>query len=223
MGRPKKGTEANPIVIDADKLSAIADSLADMVKKPFEINDAAIKDGFCNYGYEVSTGKAIGTIHNIKGKLIIEDDLRDAFVKFNVHAAVIDDAFRRSNIQISDIDTMHNDNIALDYHVVKVVIKGKEENAGVVLIGDKRISLGSRMSFETPKILVDSSSSYTWYNELRAAMEVLIKEVELYDGGKGTAVRVEDEEPKLKQTKMVFDQPSAAENELDSDFENAEI
>ena len=54
-------------------------------EKPFIISSAKIKDDYCEYSYEIKKGIGYGDTHSVKGKGIINDDLRKAMNKLNVH------------------------------------------------------------------------------------------------------------------------------------------
>ena len=152
------------------------------------ITAAKIKDDFCEYSYEIAGGKSIGFTHNVKGKGIIDDDLRNAFAKLNVHLAVVDDVFKHAGVTIDSISTMHNDELTMLYNVTEIKVKGGEENESVILIGNKYLSGGSRMELEGPKVAIDSLSSYKWYNELKEATDKVREEVLAYHNGKYTVV-----------------------------------
>ena len=222
MAKEKK---EDPIVIEMKTpLSKDGvDKLIDAIVKPFVIKEASIKDDFCNYTFEVTSGVGLGDSHTVKGKGIIKEDMRSAFAKLNVHLAMVDDIFKHSGIEFDDIDTMHGDELATLYNVTGFKIKGGDENESIVLIGNKFVSsAGGRIELETPRILIESSSSYKWWNELKAASDKARLEVELYKNGKYIPVEEDDEEnpKKLKQTKMNF-LPDISEGEL-ADGSNAE-
>lgn len=226
MAKTKKN---EPVVINMEALSRAAKKLMDAEKKndrSINILEAQIKDDFCHYKYEVISGKDIGFKHKVEGIGIISDDMRNAFNKLKVHLAVIDDVYKHSNIEITDIDTKHTDELALLYYVTGLKIKGGEEDEAVILIGNKVLSAGSRMELETPKVPIDSLSSYTWHNELKDAVDQCREEVALYHYGKYTPVQKdEEEEEDPKQAKIDF---SKKENDtdteqVDADFENAKV
>jgi hypothetical protein len=211
----RNGTKNKSVVIEApalEKVFAKEDST-------ISITGAEIKDDFCHYSYEIISGKPAGFTHNVKGTGIIDDDMRTAFSKLNVHLAVIDDVFKHSDITIGDIDKMHNDDLALLYMVSGFKIKGGEENMSVVLLGTKYLSAGSRMKLESPKIPIDSLSSYQWHNELRAIVDNCCAEVEAYHNGKYTPVKKDEEDEGLEQIKMSFN----GSDEHAEDFESAEV
>lgn len=195
-------------------------------EKEFIIKDASIKDDFCHYSYEIISGIGLGDTHTVKGKGIIEDDMRNAFAAFNVHLACIDDVFKHSGIEVSDIDGMKDSELTYLYNVTGFKIKGSKEDEQIILIGNKYVSsAGGRIELESPKIPLDNLSSYKWYNELKTAADNARYEVEQYKGGKYTSP-VEEEEPeeKFKQTKLTFEKPEGEESEVvDADFENAEV
>lgn len=193
----KKGAEDNGV----DEQVAASSDVSKVV-----IMEAAIKDDFCNYKYEFVGGHFDGFVPNVNGKGIIDEDLRNAFLKLNVHLAVADDIFKHSDVAIKSISSMHKHELAQLYFVTGFKMKGGEDNECIVLIGTKFLSTGSRMSLESPKIPIDPSSSYKWYNELKQAADDCRHEVMAYHEGKFTNVeKDEEEEPVLKQTKMKFD------------------
>lgn len=213
----KKTSKTNAVTVTLDKLKAIADTLE---KRPFEITMAAIKDGFCNYSYEIIDGVGLGDSHAVKGSGLIEDDMRDAFAVFNVHLAVIDDVFKHSDIEFEDINKMHSEELTGLYHVTGFKIKGSKDNESIILVGNKYVSqAGGRLELETPKIPLDNLSSYKWYNELKIAADKARLEVALYKEGKYTAIEIE-EETDLKQTSITFENPGGDDM---ADFKDATI
>lgn len=153
--------------------------------KPLIITGAAIQDDFCNYEYEIKTGVGIGDVHKVKGSGVMYGDLGDAFKKFNVHLACIDDVFKHSEVEIEAIDALHNSELTYLYNVTGFKIKGSGENESITLTGTKTISqAGERMSISTPKIELSSLSSYRWHNELKEASDNARAEVEQYKDGK---------------------------------------
>lgn len=183
----------------------------DEIVKPIIIKEASIKDSFCNYTYEVNTGVGLGDKHKVNGENQVVDDMIAAFNKFNVHLACIDDIFKHSKTEITDIDTMHNHELTYLYHVTGFKMKGSVESESIILTGNKYVTAGSRIEFETPRIALDNLSSYKWYNELKAAADNARYEVEEYMNGKYIIAEVEETKPKMKQTKMTFMAPEAAE------------
>lgn len=183
------------------------DSTPEEVKE-FEIMSAAIKDDFCNYEFKVNIGTGIGDVHKVSGKGVIDQDMTDAFRKFNVHLAAIDDVFSHSGIEVENIDLFHSHELTQRYNVTGFKVKGTKDNESVILIGTKYVnSSGERMDLEAPKIPLDDLSSYKWYNELRDALNVARTEVELYKNGKCTPVEVADKEDsnQLKITDQIAD------------------
>lgn len=185
-------------------------------EKTFLIKDAAIKDDFCNYSYEIISGIGIGDTHSVKGSGIIEDDMRNAFAVFNVHLAVIDDIFKHSKVKISDIDAMHGHDLTGLVNVTGFKIKGSNENESIILVGNKYVSeAGGRIELVTPRIPLDNLSSYKWYKELKVAADAARLEVELYKGGKYTPV-VEEEIKEEAPLPNLFAQS-------DAEFEEAKL
>lgn len=170
----------------------------------YVIKEALIKDDFCNYQFEITEGVGIGDTHNVKGSGVIEDDMRHAFGKLNVHLACIDDVFKHSKIEIDDIDKYHNHDLAGIYHATGIKIKGSKDNESVVILGNKYVSsAGGRIDLVTPKIPLDSLSSYKWYNELKAVVDNIREEVALYKEGKYTPVEEEEEQkPNPRQLRI---------------------
>lgn len=218
MSKSKKGSKENPLGSDEPK--GIIEN-----RRQFEITQATIKDDFCNYSFEIIAGVGIGDTHNVKGKAgIIKDTMRTAFSKFNVHLAVIDDAFKNSGIEIEDIDMQHNHDLTLCYNVTGFTIKGGKDNESIVLSGNKYVSsAGGRMELESPKITIDNLGGYKWYNELATAAENAREEVALYKEGNYVPVKEDIEEPDPKQSKINFNVDAVIVNGDFSDFENAKV
>lgn len=186
--KSKKGTKENPIHI------ALAGEITSTEEKQIRIISAIIKDDFCNYSYDITLGVGIGDTHNVKGKGIIKDDMRDAFGDFNVHLATVDDIFKHSGIDIKNIDKLRNHPHVGLYEVTGFKIKGIAENETICLIGTKYVNIGGHIELETPPIALDNLSSYPWWNELKSAADVARKEVELYKNGKYTSAEPEETE-----------------------------
>ena len=182
--------------------------------KPFTIMKADIKDGFCNYSYEILGGVNTGDVVTCKGSGIVESDMYDAFAAFSAHMACIDDAFKLSKIKVKDIHEMQSHELSYNYQVSGFRVKGTVDNESIVLVGSKGVSSGGRIELETPKIPLDSTSSYPWREELKEALEAARTEVEMYKAGKFTAVEPEE---KFVQKQMEFNP------EKDEEFKNAEV
>lgn len=215
----------------ARKKTVVVSDLTALVGGGFDkhnlvITAASIKDDFCHYSYEITGGVGLGDSHSVKGSGVIEDDMRTAFSKFNVHMAFIDDVFKHSGIEVEDIDAQHSNELTFLYTVTGFKIKGKEDNESIILIGNKYVSsAGGRIEMETPKIALDDLSSYKFYNELRDAAEKARNEVWLYKEGKCTIPESDEEEETRKQTKITFDSGTAgeAEDNYDDTFGQAAL
>jgi hypothetical protein len=199
----------------------------DVVDRPYRITEASVKDDICTYAYEVIRGIGAGDAHKVKGSALIKDDLRDALAKFNVHLAVIDDAFKLSKIEVDDIDVMHGHELAFLYTVTGFLVKGFDDNESIVLIGSKHLSSGAggRMEIKTPKIDISSTSSYKWWNELKAAADEARLEVALYKEGKCTPIKEADEEEEAdpNQQLLPFGDADARDLVNEDEFEGAKL
>lgn len=221
MSKAKKGTKENPIT--SQDLQNIANKVLgiDSEKRDYSITEAAVKDDFCNYSFEVLKGIGIGDKASIKPKAgTIKETLRKAFSKFNVHLAFMDDVFKNSNIEIEDIDKLHDDEHTSLYNVTGFKISGGDENESIILVGNKYISSGGRITLETPKIFIHEHSGYKWYNELKLAADIARNEVAKYKEGNYIPV-VEEETEDPAQLKMSF-ATEAEEDDL-SDFKMAAV
>lgn len=193
----------------------------------YKIRDAAMKDGVCNYTFEIIKGVGYGDVHKVKGTAFFLSDLGTAFTKFNVHMAFIDDAFKLSGVEVSDIDSMHNDERTFQYNVTGFSITGGEDNESIVLTGIKHVSMG-HFDIKSPKISIDESSSYKWYNELKTAADNAREEVALYKEGKCEVIEEAIEEDP-KQIKMFggndgsYTMSIQSNNLLDEDFAEAAL
>lgn len=187
-------------------------------ENPFEIRNAAIKDEFCNYSFEIKSGVGLGDTHGVKGSGIIDDDMITVFEKFNAHLACIDDMFKHNGVEVENIDSMHNNELTGLYVVTGFKVKGNDENEAIILVGTKHISCsGDRINIETPRIPLDDLSSYKWYNELRDILYEARAEVLLYKNGKCT-IPAEPEKEDPKQLKI-----TEGGHDIDIEMEGAKV
>lgn len=100
---------------------------------PLRITAVSLKDDFCDYSYEITNLVGIGNIHNVKGKGIIDDDLRNAFNRLNVHLGVIDGKFGI----VEQVEDLRNDEDVALYNVTGIKMRGTEEDESVILTGTK--------------------------------------------------------------------------------------
>lgn len=163
------------------------------VLKPLEFTAATMKDGYCNYTYEIKIGIGQGNSHNVNGKIVAHEDLQNAMEKLDKHIACTDMAFKLSGTEFDDINQVDNNELTAMYAVHGISISGSDDNLSVVLHGDKRVTLG-RVKFKTPKIEMSENSSYPWHEDLLECVERVRKEVQLYHEGKKAFVH-EGEDP----------------------------
>lgn len=205
----------------------LAKGINQSTERDFIILEAQIKDDFCHFKYEIISGVGKGFEHGVKGDGIILDDMRNAFAQFNVHLAFMDDVFKHSDIEILDIDQHHGHELTGLYHVTGFKIKGDGTFDSIVLRGNKYVSGGGRIEFETPKAALDNLSSYKWWDELKAAADAAREEVALYMEGKYELAVDDEEEEKDAKTGNLFaaQQLEAAESTFDddADFKNAAL
>lgn len=154
---------------------------------PLKFTKADMKDGLLNYTYEIRNGVGAGNTHTVKGKGLFEDDLSEAFLKLNVHLSAIDDVFKHSGLEITNIEKMKNNPLVALFGVSGFALSGHKENLTVQLFGHKVIdSSSSWMEIDTPKILLSEFSSYKWAKKLKEAIDDVLEEVEEYHNGKFT-------------------------------------
>jgi hypothetical protein len=210
--RFKKGSKGNPLSLkDQDELN----------EAPYIIKEATLKDGYCNYVFEITKGTGFGDKHKVDGSGLIEDDLRYSFGRFNVHMAAIDDVFKHSDVEIDDINNFHGHEHAHLYNTTGFKISGGKDDESVILIGTKYVSCaGGRIEIKTPKIPLDNNSSYPWFQQLREAVDRAREEVALYKEGKYTVEEDEDEENPVQMTIDQNIEPvDDGEGEQDDDFQ----
>lgn len=223
MSKAKKGSKQNPIT--TEDLKNITEAISD--QRTFVIKEATIKEGLCDYKYEIIKGIGLGDTHAVKGKGIVDDDLTEAFAAFHVHLAVIDGIFKYSNIEIKDIDDMKEHELTSLFHVNGFKIKGGTDEQEIVLTGFKYLpDAVGRMELVSPKIILDNLTSYKWYNELQTAVDKACREVELYKGGKCTPVEPENEKENSKQL-TIDDQNTDGKKSMselvDEEFEKGKV
>lgn len=175
-----KSKKSNQKEISTKGMEAI-----EAILKPLEFTAATINDDFCNYTYKIKVGIGAGNSHNVKGSIIIHDDLKNAMEKLDKHLACVDLVYKLSGTEFDDINQVENMELTAMYAVHGFAISGGEDNLSVVLSGDKRLTLG-RVKFKTPKVEMSENSSYQWHEDLLQCIEHVRKEVQLYHEGKCT-------------------------------------
>lgn len=191
--------------IDADKfMNAANNVLANQVQKEVEIKSASLKDALCNYSYELLTGKTKGDSLSRKGTHIVHDDLQEAFAKFDVFLAHLDDAYT-GNDNATELSFLKEEPETDSYSVYSFKITGVEENKSLIISGSKEVSNGT-ISFDAPKVKLNGG--YLYLTQLTEVLENVIKEVEFYMNGKAA--------PQPEQMHMDF----ASE---DASFDNAKF
>lgn len=167
--------------IDADKfIKAANKGFADQVEKDVEIKSASLKDALCNYSYELLIGKMKGDSISRKGTHIVHEDLQDAFSKFDVFLAHLDDAFT-GNDNSTELSFLEAETETESYFVSSFKITGVEENKALIISGTKEVSNGT-ISFDAPKVKLNGS--YLYLTQLTECLDNVIKEVEFYMNGK---------------------------------------
>lgn len=189
----KVKVEGNTISGNAEDIMDVLKSASkEMKQKAIQITGATIKDGLCNYGYEILAGPGMGDkIPTRKGSNYIHNDMTDAFVKLNVHLAMIDDAFLHQ--EESDLDSLSESPTTGQFLTTGFKILGTQKNQGFIIIGGKYVTAGF-INLETPKIT--KSSHYKYFDELTEAVLDAAFEVEQYMNGKA--------QPKLEQSEIPF-------------------
>ncbi len=222
MRKGKKGSIDNPIT--TTELEMLLET------KPIEIMSASLKDGLCNYSYELKTGVNIGDTHNVKGKGIIMDDLSNAFADFNVHLAIIDEIFKNADVEFDSIQEIKNHEFVFQFTVTGFKMKISGDVESIYLTGTKYVnSAGGYLDINTHKIDLTQYSSYKWFAELKEVADRARLEVELYKDGKCTPVEQEEPVKNPKQMSIMDkgdegdDTLDDSENNLDDDFKNANV
>ena len=197
------------VTVSNSESDAVMDIELSAADNTIEIKSAQLKDDFCNYSYEFKVAENTTDTINRKSSLVVHDDLKRAFKKLHPHLAVICEEIDHKSIK--DIDRIPEwdpdkdyghvsgmDMISLQvshFSVSAFKLEGTGENAGVVLIGQKRLSTGEYVKLETPRTTWDDD--YPFIHDLRVAIDDLVVEVEEYMKGKSA--------PRLVQTEMEFE------------------
>jgi hypothetical protein len=195
MAKAKAGSKKNPV--NQEELNN---------GRPYVILQATIKEGLCNYQYQITSGDVAHDAHNVKGKGIVDEDMRTAFGNLSVHMAYMDEAFKMSGLGDKDIDDLKTHDLSFKYRVKEIKIKKTKAYEAVTLVGEKHLDTVSGWAdIVMPEVVLDNLSGYKFYNELIRDVEHLREEVALYKEGKYT----------LPET----DIPVAADNNQASLFE----
>lgn len=215
MSKAKKGSIENP-VSSSDLAKIIGGIFRPSIEdRTYVIKSAKIKDDFCNYSFEITSGVGLGDVHGVKGHGIIDDDLQNAVKQLNVHMAIMDEIFEHSKIEFDSINAVKTHEFTLLYNVTEVKITGSEGDESIELTGTKYIrSLGGRAQITLPKVDLSKLSPYKYFNELKYASDYLRDEVCLYKEGKYTAVEEDEDKPDPKQT-SILDNIGDSDDEFD--------
>jgi hypothetical protein len=212
--KAKKGTKENPATLE---------DIQNLNTRNYRIVEATLSDQFCNYKFEIIKGVGLGQIHGVTDKKnIVEDDLLEAFNKFRVHLAFIDNVFSHSGIDIDDIDKFHSHDLTTDYRVSGFKIKSKKGFETIQLIGEKHVPMGWE-SIDSPEISLDNLGGYTWYNELLTAANNAREEVALYGEGKCTPVKPPEEEKTNINQANLWDAEQTADAEMEDQLDKAKV
>lgn len=201
------------------------------IPKEFVIKEAKLNDGYCDYKFEILAGIGKGDSHKVDGEGLFKETLQKAFSQLHQHAAFIDNVFTHANVEIKNINRLHNHELTGLYSVIGFKVKGGVDNESVILTCNKFTPTGY-IGFDTPKVPLDSLSSYKWLDELKAAIEKVRDEVVLYKDGNCILPEVEDE----KYTQMSIadandtgegkekkPRKKKVEGKPDEELENAEV
>lgn len=199
----------NVIEIDSDQLEKMVEFAEE---KEIEIKSATLKEGSCNYSYELLHGLTKGDELARKGVHVVHEDMFNAFKQLDVFFAHVDGAFHWANNQ-THIDKLEAHDDMNKFSVSAFKITGSDENKSVILTGNKDTTIGP-VSYSTPKIKLTDGSTYLYIEELRGRLKVVIEQVEAYMNGK-TA-------PQFEQLSMDFEAGAEAKGN-DDDFENAKV
>jgi len=211
----RKGSRENPIT--GDDIKNLAKKIAG---RNYIITEATIKDDFCNYTYEVTSGVGLGDTHGVKGAGIIKDELREAFGVLHAHLAVLDEVYKHSKIEIEDVDQLHMHELTALYRVTSFKVKDTKGAAHVILKGTKYSSTaGGWFDISSPSVPMDNLSSYQWYNELKTAVDNVREEVAKYREGNYTPVKEEEETDKDQGSLFT----EGDKGGIDKELENAQV
>ncbi len=129
-----------------------------------------------------------------KSDQLIHEDLRGAFDKLRPHLISICEQKGATEIDKYGLDDLNN-SFCEPYSITGFVIGGSDENEGVTLIGQRRISLGT-LNLISP--FTKYNGDYCYGDELAETIHACVSEVELYLFEGKCAV---------KQMELPFDEP----------------
>jgi hypothetical protein len=173
--------------------------------KPIVIRGANIKDSFCNYIYELTSGPTYGDGIKRSGASVIHNDLHLAMDRLKPHLAVtceqVDDTKIKDIEDLESLDptddykTNSIEKKVLMFFVTGFTLEGSGENESVTLIGFRRLTTSDDLALKSPKI--KWAGVYQFIDELRATVDLIIHEVEEYMNGKAA--------PKMVQQDLEFE------------------
>lgn len=230
MGRGKKATQMKiEVRTESGEFREIGTEfmarLLEENPRDYIINNAEIKDGYCNYSWEITKEGVIGLGDKLstKGSNVVKDDMRKAFANLNVHLAIIDDVFKHAGIEFETPAEVKVHDLALDYKVISFEISGSDDDEKIKLVGEKRIRYSNeRMVVKTPKMPLNPTSSYPWSEELKNLSDLCRYEVAEYKEGKYEEPEVEEEVKEKKSRKKMQILPPAGEEKAETGTDHSE-
>lgn len=119
-----------------------------------------------------------------KHKASPHPDLKNAFMALNIHAALIGEFVPL--VQVSKIEEA-DESIAARFNTSGFTIIGiDDDDEGVILTAQKILNNGKNLTFNTPTTRFNDTGDniYPYIDQLQEAVKGVVKELELYLGGK---------------------------------------
>lgn len=154
----------------------------------------------------------------VSKKQTIHPDLKRAFLNLRIHFAIMMDFIPEKTIV--DITNV-NDSVVHDFVVSGFSIGGKEDNPGVVLTGQKRLSNGKVATMNTPfeRFEDKSLTAYKFMPDLRTKLDVCKSEILQYLEGKHAPDAQLSLFPGADEVPSPIDQQINRENQDDDELE----
>lgn len=184
--KEKTGVDAGKIVTAGKTVDELAQEVKSKVRQGLSLMISKVKlvkKEFLSIGYNRIDTDGSTIVVNEDHKSPIHPDLKAKFLALRVHLALLCDYI--STKQLKDI-AAYNQELVENFTVTGISIGGKDDNEGIVLTGWKKTNNNKVVILNTPFARLEEveETRYRYMDDLSCRIDELLKEVELYVGGK---------------------------------------
>lgn len=185
--KEKPTADAGKIVTAGKTVDELAQEVKSRVRQGLSLMISRVKlvkKEFLSISYNrIDTADGSTVVVNEDHKSPVHPDLKAKLLALRVHLALLCDYI--STKQLKDI-TAYNQELVDNFTVTSISIGGKDDNKGIVLTGYKKTNNNKVVILNTPFARLEEveETRYRYMDDLSGRIDELLKEVELYVGGK---------------------------------------